>query len=79
MSAISPASTSSPPAHQLRGRRDDFPHYFEEHGGAVLSTTIDHHVRVSIAPRDDRQVIVRRSISAIWSSTTWTPAPCTTG
>jgi D-glycero-alpha-D-manno-heptose-7-phosphate kinase len=41
------------------GGGTDFPHYFEEHGGAVLSVTIDHHVRVTIVPRDDRQVIVR--------------------
>jgi D-glycero-alpha-D-manno-heptose-7-phosphate kinase len=41
------------------GGGTDFPHYFDEHGGAVLSATIDHAVRVSILPRDDRQVIVR--------------------
>lgn len=41
------------------GGGTDFPHYFEEHGGAVLSTTIDHSVRVTITQRDDRQVIVR--------------------
>ena len=41
------------------GGGTDFPHYFEEHGGAVLSVTIDHHVRVIDAPREDRQVIVR--------------------
>ena len=41
------------------GGGTDFPHYFTEHGGAVLSATIDHHVRITIAPRDDRQVIVR--------------------
>ncbi len=41
------------------GGGTDFPHYFEEHGGAVLSTTIDHSVRVTIVPRTDRQVIVR--------------------
>jgi D-glycero-alpha-D-manno-heptose-7-phosphate kinase len=41
------------------GGGTDFPHYFERHGGAVLSTTIDHFVRVEIAPRDDRQVRVR--------------------
>ncbi len=41
------------------GGGTDFPHYFEEHGGAVLSATIDHHVRVTITPRDDRQMIVR--------------------
>jgi D-glycero-alpha-D-manno-heptose-7-phosphate kinase len=41
------------------GGGTDFPHYFEEHGGAVLSATIDHHVRITIVPREDRQVIVR--------------------
>jgi len=41
------------------GGGTDFPHYFEEHGGAVLSATIDHEVRVTIVPREDRQVIVR--------------------
>lgn len=41
------------------GGGTDFPHYFEEHGGAVLSATIDHQIRVTIAPREDRQVIVR--------------------
>jgi D-glycero-alpha-D-manno-heptose-7-phosphate kinase len=41
------------------GGGTDFPHYFQEHGGAVLSSTIDHYVRVTILPRDDRQVVVR--------------------
>jgi len=41
------------------GGGTDFPHYFSEHGGAVLSATIDHHIRITIAPREDRQVIVR--------------------
>ena len=41
------------------GGGTDFPHYFERHGGAVLSATIDHEVRVTIAPRRDRQVRVR--------------------
>jgi D-glycero-alpha-D-manno-heptose-7-phosphate kinase len=41
------------------GGGTDFPHYFDEHGGAVLSSTIDHSVRVTVAPRSDRQVIVR--------------------
>jgi D-glycero-alpha-D-manno-heptose-7-phosphate kinase len=41
------------------GGGTDFPHFFEAHGGAVLSATIDHHVRVKIVPREDRQVIVR--------------------
>ena len=41
------------------GGGTDFPHYFERHGGAVLSATIDHMVRVTVTPRDDRQVRVR--------------------
>ena len=41
------------------GGGTDFPHWFEEHGGAVLSTTIDHYVRVTVAPRADRHVRVR--------------------
>ena len=41
------------------GGGTDFPHWYEEHGGAVLSTTIDHYVRVTVSPRTDRQVRVR--------------------
>lgn len=41
------------------GGGTDFPHWYREHGGAVLSTTIDHFVRVTVAPRDDRDVRVR--------------------
>ncbi len=41
------------------GGGTDFPHWFGEHGGAVLSATIDHFVRVTIQPRSDRQVRVR--------------------
>jgi D-glycero-alpha-D-manno-heptose-7-phosphate kinase len=41
------------------GGGTDFPHWYLEHGGAVLSATIDHQVRVTIAPRVDREVRVR--------------------
>lgn len=41
------------------GGGTDFPHWYEEHGGAVLSTTIDSCVRVTLSPRADRQVRVR--------------------
>ena len=41
------------------GGGTDFPHYFERHGGAVLSATIDRVVRVTLSPREDRQVRVR--------------------
>jgi D-glycero-alpha-D-manno-heptose-7-phosphate kinase len=41
------------------GGGTDFPHYYERHGGAVLSSTIDHAARVAISPRSDRQVRIR--------------------
>src|SRR4029077_13716891 len=41
------------------GGGTDFPHWYEEHGGAVLSATIDHVVRVRLRPRADRRVSVR--------------------
>jgi len=41
------------------GGGTDFPHWYDEHGGAVVSATIDHVVRVRITPRTDRLVEVR--------------------
>jgi D-glycero-alpha-D-manno-heptose-7-phosphate kinase len=41
------------------GGGTDFPHWYDENGGAVLSSTIDHFVRVTITPREDRQIRVR--------------------
>ena len=41
------------------GGGTDFPDWYEGHGGAVLSTTIDHFVRVTATPRTDRQIAVR--------------------
>ena len=41
------------------GGGTDFAHWYRHHGGAVLSATIDHVVRVTIEPRADRQVRVR--------------------
>lgn len=59
-------SIDTTPVHALAplrisfvGGGTDFPHWYLEHGGAVLSTTIDHFVRVTVAPRDDRAVRVR--------------------
>jgi D-glycero-alpha-D-manno-heptose-7-phosphate kinase len=43
------------------GGGTDFPHWYREHGGAVLSTTINHFVQVRLVPRRDRQVTVRSS------------------
>jgi D-glycero-alpha-D-manno-heptose-7-phosphate kinase len=41
------------------GGGTDFPHWYDEHGGAVLSATIDHAVRVRVTQRSDRVVAVR--------------------
>ncbi len=41
------------------GGGTDLPHYYERHGGAVLSATIDHAAHVTLTPRDDRQVRIR--------------------
>ena len=41
------------------GGGTDFPQWYEANGGAVLSSTIDHSVRVTITPRPDREVRVR--------------------
>src|SRR5918995_5772579 len=50
---------SAPLQISFVGGGTDFPHYYERHGGAVLSATIDHVAYVSVAPRDDRQVRIR--------------------
>jgi D-glycero-alpha-D-manno-heptose-7-phosphate kinase len=54
-----PVHAAAPLRVSFVGGGTDFPHWYEEHGGAVLSSTIDHFVRVSITPRDDREVRVR--------------------
>ncbi|HZP90757.1 MAG TPA: GHMP kinase [Actinomycetota bacterium] len=41
------------------GGGTDFPHWFERHGGAVLSATIDHYAHVRVEPRDDEQIRIR--------------------
>jgi D-glycero-alpha-D-manno-heptose-7-phosphate kinase len=41
------------------GGGTDFPHWYEEHGGAVLCSSINHYARVTLYPRMDRQVRLR--------------------
>src|SRR5436305_11930359 len=41
------------------GGGTDFPHYIREHGGAVLSVTIDRFATASLVPREDEQVVLR--------------------
>jgi D-glycero-alpha-D-manno-heptose-7-phosphate kinase len=54
-----PVRAAAPLRISFVGGGTDFPHWYEEHGGAVLSSTIDHFVRVIITPRMDREVHVR--------------------
>lgn len=55
-----PAVRSAAPLRlSFVGGGTDFPQWYEEHGGAVLSAAIDHFVRVDLNPRRDRQVRVR--------------------
>lgn len=41
------------------GGGTDFPHWYERHGGAVLSATIDRYAHVTVDPRDDGRVRIR--------------------
>ena len=50
---------SAPLRISFVGGGTDFPHYYERHGGAVLSATIDHAAHVRIVPRADRRVRIR--------------------
>ena len=54
-----PVRAAAPLRISFVGGGTDFPHWYEEHGGAVLSSTIDHFVRVTITPRPDREIRVR--------------------
>jgi D-glycero-alpha-D-manno-heptose-7-phosphate kinase len=50
---------SAPLRISFVGGGTDFPHYYERHGGAVLSATIDHAAHVALTPRADDQVRIR--------------------
>ncbi len=56
---VQPILATAPLRISFVGGGTDFPHYFERHGGAVLSATIDHAARVRLVPRSDRQVRIR--------------------
>jgi D-glycero-alpha-D-manno-heptose-7-phosphate kinase len=59
MDPNTPVEALAPLRISFVGGGTDFPHWFDEHGGAVMSATIDHFVKVRIQPRQDRQVRVR--------------------
>src|SRR5690242_9901148 len=54
-----PVEAVAPLRISFVGGGTDFPHWYDEHGGAVLSATIDHVVRVRVTQRADRFVAVR--------------------
>jgi len=41
------------------GGGTDFPHFYNKHGGAVLSTTINRFAHVTLFPRNDKNIIIR--------------------
>ncbi len=41
------------------GGGTDFPHWYERHGGAVLSATIDHAAHVTVESRSDERIQIR--------------------
>lgn len=49
----------SPLRISFAGGGTDLPHYYEEHGGAVLSATISRYSHVNLYPREDHEVRIR--------------------
>jgi len=49
----------SPLRISFAGGGTDLPHYYEEHGGAVLSSTINRYAYVTVYPREDREIQIR--------------------
>src|SRR5205085_5377199 len=55
-----PAIRASAPLRvSFVGGGTDFPPYYRQHGGAVVSATIDHRAHVTISPREDDRVRIR--------------------
>ena len=52
-------SSTAPLRISFVGGGTDFPHYYERHGGAVLSATIDRYAYATVTPRTDRGVRIR--------------------
>jgi len=54
--------TATPLRVSLLGGNTDFPEYFEKHGGAVLTTTIDKYVYCIVKKRFDDEIWINYSI-----------------
>jgi D-glycero-alpha-D-manno-heptose-7-phosphate kinase len=59
MSARTIIRAKAPLRVSFVGGGTDLPPYYEEHGGAVLSATINRHAYVTLYPRQDREVRIR--------------------
>jgi D-glycero-alpha-D-manno-heptose-7-phosphate kinase len=51
--------TKAPVRISFAGGGTDFPHWYDDNGGATLSTTINHYARVTLYPRSDQAVRIR--------------------
>ncbi|MBI1898581.1 MAG: GHMP kinase [Acidobacteria bacterium] len=51
--------SKAPVRISFAGGGTDFPHWFETRPGAVLCSTICHYARVSLYPREDKQICIR--------------------
>jgi D-glycero-alpha-D-manno-heptose-7-phosphate kinase len=51
--------TKTPVRISFAGGGTDFPHWYDERGGAVLCSTINHYARVTLYPRSDQAVRIR--------------------
>lgn len=49
----------SPLRISFAGGGTDLPDYYQEHGGAVLSSTINRYAYVTVYPREDREIRIR--------------------
>ena len=59
-SGLGPICRSKAPLRiSFAGGGTDFPHWYDEHGGAVLCCTINRYAYVAVHPREDEEVHVR--------------------
>lgn len=59
--------TQTPLRVSLLGGNTDFPEYFEKHGGAVLTTTIDKYIYCIVKKRFDDEIWINYSIKEVVS------------
>ena len=75
---LTPIHAVAPLRISFVGGGTDFPHWYDEHGGAVLSATIDHFVRVTWSRARIARYRVRSLDLGHLVEYAWTRAPSTT-